>query len=114
MKHILILLITLLLIVSCRCPTTSELCTDLQRAEALMYPHPDSALHILQTMDVPGDELNRATWALFTTQAKYKLFQTQNDSLINIALPYFMQQEVAQRKALALYCRAALYNEEKA
>ena len=113
MKYILSLLIVLLLMTGCHRPATGELCTELQRAETLMYPHPDSALHILQTMDVPGDELNRATWALFTTQAKYKLFQTQNDSLINIALPYFMQQEDAQRKALALYCRAALYNEEK-
>ena len=78
-----------------------------------MYPHPDSALHILQTMNVPSDELNRATWALFTTQAKYKLYQTQSDSLINIALPYFLKTEDTQRRALALYYRAALYNEEK-
>ena len=38
----------------CHRPATSELCTELQRAEALMYPHPDSALHLLQAMDVPG------------------------------------------------------------
>lgn len=113
MKHLLPFLITLLLMTGCHRPTTSELCTELQRAEALMYPHPDSALHILQTMDMPGDELNRATWALFTTQAKYKLYQTQSDSLINIALPYFMKTEDAQRRALVLYYRAALYNEEK-
>ena len=115
MKHILPLLIALLLTMTgCHRPaTTGELCTELQQAEALMYPHPDSALHILQTMDVPGDELNRATWALFTTQAKYKLYQTQSDSLINIALPYFLKTEDTQRRALALYYRAALYNEEK-
>ena len=115
MKHILPLLIALLLTMAgCHRPaTTGELCTELQQAEALMYPHPDSALHILQTMDVPSDELNRATWALFTTQAKYKLYQTQSDSLLNIALPYFMKTEDAQRRALVLYYRAALYNEEK-
>ena len=115
MKHILPLLIALLLtMVGCHRPaTTGELCTELQRAEALMYPHPDSALHILQTMDVPGDELNRATWALFTTQAKYKLYQTQSDSLINIALPYFLENGDAQRKALALYYKASLYKEHK-
>lgn len=55
----------------CHRPATSELCTELQRAEALMYPHPDSAL------------------------------------------PYFMQYGDAQRKALALYYRAALYKEHK-
>ena len=113
MKYILSLLITLLLMTGCHRPTTSELCTELQRAEALMYPHPDSALHILQTMDMPGDELNRATWALFTTQAKYKLYQTQSDSLINIALPYFLENGDTQRKALTLYYRAALYKEHK-
>ena len=115
MKHILPLLIALLLTMAgCHRPaTTGELCTELQQAEALMYPHPDSALHILQAMNVPGDELNRATWALFTTQAKYKLYQTQSDSLINIALPYFLKTEDTQRRALALYYRAALYNEEK-
>lgn len=41
----------------CHRPATSELCTELQRAEALMYPHPDSALHLLQAMDVPGMNL---------------------------------------------------------
>ena len=113
MKYILSLLIALLLMTGCHRPATGELCTELQRAETLMYPHPDSALHILQTMDVPGDELNRATWALFTTQAKYKLYQTQSDSLINIALPYFLENGDAQRKALALYYKASLYKEHK-
>ena len=114
MKHLLPFLITLLLLAGChRSSTTGTLCTELQRAEALMYPHPDSALHILQAMTPPTDELNRATWALFTTQAKYKLYQTQSDSLLNIALPYFMKTEDAQRRALVLYYRASLYNEEK-
>ncbi|MBQ4589840.1 MAG: hypothetical protein IJA95_11220 [Bacteroidaceae bacterium] len=54
MKHTYLLLITLLLMAGCHRPATSELCTELQRAEALMYPHPDSALHLLQAMDVPG------------------------------------------------------------
>ena len=90
MKHILSLLITLLLMTGCHRPTTGELCTELQQAEALMYPHPDSALNILQTMDMPGDELNRATWALFTTQAKYKLSINQSDTLIHIANEYFI------------------------
>ena len=60
-KYIFFTLPILLFLTGCHRPTTSELCTELQRAEALMYPHPDSALHILQTMDMPGDELNRAT-----------------------------------------------------
>ena len=100
MKHILPLLIALLLTMAgCHRPaTTGELCTELQQAEALMYPHPDSALHILQTMDVPGDELNRATWALFTTQAKYKLSINQSDSLLYIANEYLLYQTIANEK----------------
>ena len=97
----------------CHRPTTSELCTELQRAEALMYPHPDSALHILQTMDVPGDELNRATWALFTTQAKYKLSINQSDTLIHIANEYFIKSNNSQRKALVLYYKAVLEQEKQ-
>ena len=113
MKHILPFLIALLLMAGCHRPTTSELCTELQRAEALMYPHPDSALHILQTMDVPGDELNRATWALFTTQAKYKLSINQSDTLIHIANEYFIKSNNSQRKALVLYYRAVLEQEKQ-
>ena len=90
----------------------APLSAELQRAEDLMYPHPDSALHILQAMTPPKDELNHATWALFTTQAKYKLFMTQSDSLLNIAFPYFMEKGDAQRRAMVLYYRAALYHEE--
>ena len=113
MKHTLQLLITLLLLAGCHHPTTGTLSAELQRAEALMYPYPDSALHILQAMTPPTDELNRATWALFTTQAKYKLYQTQSDSLLNIALPYFMKTEDAQRRALVLYHQAAFLKMNK-
>ena len=113
MKYILPFLIALLLMTGCHRPTTSELCTELQRAEALMYPNPDSALHILQAMDVPGDELNRATWALFTTQAKYKLSINQSDTLIHIANEYFIKSNNSQRKALVLYYKAVLEQEKK-
>ena len=112
MKHLLPLLITLLLLAGCHRPATSELCTELQQAEALMYPNPDSALHILQAIDVPGDELNRATWALFTTQAKYKLSINQSDTLIHIANEYFIKSNNSQRKALVLYYKAVLEQEK--
>ena len=77
MKHILSLLITLLLMAGCGRPAETTLSADLQRAEDLMYPHPDSSLHILQAMTPPKDELNHATWALLMTQAKYKCFVDQ-------------------------------------
>ena len=95
--------------VACGRPSgNAPLSAELQRAEDLMYPHPDSALHILQAMTPPKDELNRATWALLLTQAKYKCFVDQSDSLVNIAHDYFMKGDDAQRKALTLYLKGGL------
>ena len=110
MKNTFYILIALvLLMVACGRPSgNAPLSAELQRAEDLMYPHPDSALHILQAMTPPEDELNRATWALLLTQAKYKCFVDQSDSLVNIAHDYFMKGDDAQRKALALYHKAVL------
>ena len=107
-----ILLITLLLMAGCGRPAETTLSAELQRAEDLMYPHPDSALHILQAMTSPKDELNRATWALLLMQAKYKCFVDQSDSLVNIAHNYFMKGDDAQRKALVLYHKAVLLKEK--
>ena len=113
MKNALYLLIAILLLTTgCNRPTPTALCDELLRAEELMYPAPDSALHILQGMTPPADELNRATWALLLTQAKYKCFVDQSDSLVNVAYDYFMKGEDAQRKALTLYHKGVLYKEK--
>ena len=103
-----ILLITLLLMAGCGRPAETTLSAELQRAEDLMYPHPDSALHILQAMTPPKDELNHATWALLMTQAKYKCFVDQSDSLVNIAHDYFASSNNPERNALALYLKGGL------
>ena len=114
MKNALYLLIAILLLTTgCNRPTPTTLCNELLRAEELMYPAPDSALHILQGMTPPADELNRATWALLLTQAKYKCFVDQSDSLVNIAHDYFMKGSNPQRKALVLFCKGALYDEKE-
>ena len=113
MKNALYLLIAMLLLTTgCNRPTQTALCDELLRAEELMYPAPDSALHILQGMTPPADELNRATWALLLTQAKYKCFVDQSDSLVNVAYDYFIKGEDAQRKALTLYHKGVLYKEK--
>ena len=113
MKNALYLLIAIhLLTTGCNRPTPTTLCNELLRAEELMYPAPDSALHILQGMTPPADELNRATWALLLTQAKYKCDVAQSDSLVNVAYDFFMKGDDAQRKALALYHIGALYREK--
>ena len=86
---------------------------ELAKAEAIMYRYPDSALHILQGIqpDIPSENEQYATWALLMTQAQYKNQIEQSDSLINIAYSYFINQDNAQRKALALYYKGILRHE---
>lgn len=94
---------------------SSTLLPELVQAEAVMYEHPDSALHILQEMKMPAvsQKLQNATWALQMTQAKYKNYIDQSDSLINIAHDYFMKHEDKRRKALVLYLKGAICNENE-
>ncbi len=95
--------------------SATSLLPELQQAEFIMYESPDSALRLLQSMPVPqpSDRLQYATWALFTTQARYKLYMQQSDSLINIAYDFFMKQGDTQRKALALYYKGAICKEQQ-
>lgn len=88
---------------------------ELVQAEAIMYEHPDSALQILQEMQTPASsqKLEYATWALLMTHAKYKMFIRQTDSLVNIAYSYFMKREDAQRKALVLYLKGGICQDNK-
>ena len=92
---------------------TIALLPELQLAETVMYEHPDSALHLLQEMQIPAssDKLQKATWALLLVQAKYKNYieEVADSTLINIAYDYFMKQEDAQRRAMVLYYKGILY-----
>lgn len=92
--------------------TAQTLLPSLVKAEHIMYEHPDSALHILQEMQMPAssDKLQNATWALLLSQAKYKNYieEVADSTLINIAYDYFMQQEDAQRRAMVLYYKGIL------
>ena len=71
------------------------------------------AEHIMYEMQMPAssDKLQKATWALLLTQAKYKNYieEVEDSTLINIAYNYFMQQEDAQRRAMVLYYNCLLY-----
>ena len=110
-----------LLIITLRCLSacthknngTTVLLPELIQVESVMYEHPDSALHILNKMRVPAssDKLQKATWALLLTQAKYKNYieEVADTSLINIAYDYFMKKEDARRKAMVLYYKGVLY-----
>lgn len=92
----------------------SLLLPELQQAEELMYADTESALHILQQMPKPSSKqsLQHATYALLLAEAQYKSDISQNDSLINIACDYFLPRENHQRKALSLYLKGCILNEQ--
>ena len=82
--------------------------TELVHAESVMFDHPDSALHILETMPMPSarrDKENHALWCLLVTQAQYKqVMKIPSDSLVRIAYDYYKPTNNARRKAMsALY-----------
>ena len=81
---------------------------ELAKAEEVMFDHPDSALHILESMPIPSarkDKENHALWCLLTSQAKVKLImKIPSDSLVKIAYDYYKSTDNARRKAMsALY-----------
>lgn len=118
-KMHLIYILGILLLLSCTnnkaeyLPTVSP---ELAQAESIMYTHPDSALHILESMTPPktSDKYQHATWCLLLSQAKVKNYKKLGtDSLINIPYKYFHQEENPQRIALAEYLKGIYYNEER-
>ncbi|NDV58737.1 lipopolysaccharide assembly protein LapB [Bacteroides sp. 519] len=114
MKSQFLFIILVLFFSSCTHQKDEALLPELIRAESIMYQHPDSALTILEKMPMPvaSNRLQHATWCLLLTQARYKNYiDESNDSLIDIAYQYFMEQDNPHRKALALYLEGAL-NEE--
>ncbi len=81
---------------------------ELVQAESVMFDHPDSALHILESMPMPSarrDKENHALWCLLTSQAQVKLvMKISSDSLVRIAYDYYKPTNNARRKAMsALY-----------
>ena len=105
--YALIGLIAVCLVQGCKQTAEETLSPELAQAEAVMFEHPDSALHILETMQKPdaSNEEQHALWCLLVTQAQYKQsFTFCSDSLIRIAYEYYRPTDNARRKALsALY-----------
>lgn len=88
---------------------------ELERAEAVMFEHPDSALRILESMPMPANKEQHALWCLLVTQAKYKQYlPIPSDSLIRIAYDYYKPTDDARRKAMAaLYMGNVNYELQK-
>ena len=104
MKNILSLLLLLLAFTAC---SDRKAVTDvLNRAEALMNEHPDSALTLLRTLtfDDFQKEKNRARYALLHSQALDKNYiDVTNDSLISVAVEYYKDKDDVRSKFLSYY-----------
>ena len=92
----------------------SETARSLDRAEAVMEEHPDSALDILGA--IPSADVNssadRALHALLLTQAQIKNGHiVDNDSLINIAVRHYSDRDDSPRLMKSLFYKAQVeYN----
>ena len=104
-----IILYSILIISGCNGnKTANKRIPELEQAEKVMFDHPDSALHLLENMEIPSsrtDKENHALWCLLTSQAKVKqLMKISSDSLVRIAYDYYKPTTNARRKAMsALY-----------
>ncbi len=109
--YILYILIACTVLLNIQCSGNGKEKTPLPElvyAESVMFDHPDSALHILESMPMPsarGDKENHALWCLLVTQAQYKqMMKIPSDSLVRIAYDYYKPTNNARRKAMsALY-----------
>ena len=100
-----------LLLAACAHRPDPQATTVLSQAEAIMYAAPDSALQLLENLQPPKGKEQRATWALLLAQARYKSNVRQSDSLVNTAYNYFKNTDDAERKALVLYLKAGIIEE---
>ena len=104
MKNILSLLLLLLAFTACG---DKKAVTDvLNRAEAVMNEHPDSALNLLRTLtfDDFQKEKNRARYALLHSQALDKNYiDVTSDSLISVAVEYYKDKDDVRSKFLSYY-----------
>lgn len=79
---------------------------ELNRAESMMEECPDSVLKILEAIKDPEklNEEESATYCLLLTQARDKnYFHHTSDSIINIAVKYFINQKNPYRKAQVFF-----------
>ena len=104
MKNILSILLLLLAFTACG---DKKAVTDvLNRAEAVMNEHPDSALNLLRTLtfDDFQKEKNRARYALLHSQALDRNYiDTTRDSLVSVAVEYYKDKDDVRSKFLSYY-----------
>ncbi len=112
MKSVKSILCFTILCMCCGCAEYSSTLPLLKQAEMLMEECPDSALIVLESTSLKqivrrGD---RAKYALLYSQALDKNYiDSDNDSLIRIAVDYYDQHGSTTQKAWALFYQARIY-----
>ena len=106
-------LVSLFVFGSCSHAPTAE---ELNKAEQLMTEAPDSAEKILNA--IPRRNLKsraqKARFALLYSQAMDKCYiDTDNDSLISVAVKYYSKRGSDHEKALAYYYESVVYRNAK-
>ncbi len=94
MKHLLYILAVVILLVAGACSRHSESWATLDRADAVMEEHPDSALALLQGIDSSTlkDEEEKARYALLMSMALMKEgYAVTDTSFIAGALKYYQK-----------------------
>lgn len=94
----------------------STITTELDKVEELMIDNPDSAEVVLN--DIPRNILRgralKARFALLYSQAMDKCYiDTDNDSLISVAVKYYSKRGSDHEKAMAYYYESVVYRNAK-
>ena len=106
-------LVSLFVFGSCSHTPTAE---ELNKAEQLMTEAPDSAEKILNAIPRRNQKsrAQEARFALLYSQAMDKCYiDTDNDSLISVAVKYYSKRGSDHEKALAYYYESVMYRNAK-
>ena len=114
-KNILFILTILLLLACTACYRSTRHVTEhLSQAEELIWTAPDSALHLLESISasrhLTGKE--QADYALLLSLAQYRCYiPVSSDSLINLAIEYYKDNNDADKKGAAFYVKGCILEE---
>ncbi|WP_289772964.1 tetratricopeptide repeat protein [uncultured Duncaniella sp.] len=108
-----LLVVKFLLVIVILQGCTNHTDSDLLTAQSLMIEHPDSALIILENLDIPNNESDgyKAKYGLLLTQARYKNFIDEEcDSLIKSSAEYFLRNNEMQDAGMSLFLLGMIQN----
>ena len=105
-----------LLMCMAACQTNPYIAEQMNRAEACMDQHPDSALNILRSISYPDLQTaqERARHALLHSQVLDKNYiDLTTDSIIRPAVEYYLQRDEVRPRFLTLYYKGRIHQNAK-